>query len=382
MARSGKRPAGGGGRGDVKESLIPAPSERLGSPSEPAPAVVLDGLTKSFPARRGWLETIRHPLSTQYQQVLRGVSCSVREGEFFGLLGPNGAGKTTLFKILATLVLPDSGSATVAGFDVVQDAREVRRVLSPVIADERSLYWRLSSRENLELYGALQGLDKSAARRRAGDLLEVVGLGDTGEKLVGSFSSGMKQRLLIARALIAYPRVLLLDEPTRSLDPVSARRFRAFLHEEIVGRQKCTVLLATHNAEEALELCDRIAILNRGQLLAAGTAQSIASEMGNDRYRLWTSDPGHPGIAALVERGVAQAVTTRQSDDPGWTVLEMDVPGGLERAAQVVAFLTEQGVQIARFEYVELSLADLIERVVEQRGANRGDSGMSGGTDA
>ena len=382
MARSGKRPAGGGGRGDVKESLIPAPSERLGGPSEPAPAVVLDGLTKSFPARRGWLETIRHPLSTQYQQVLRGVSCAVREGEFFGLLGPNGAGKTTLFKILATLVLPDSGSATIAGFDVVQNAREVRRVLSPVIADERSLYWRLSSCANLELYGALQGLDRSDARRRAGELLEVVGLDDTGEKMVGSFSSGMKQRLLIARALIAYPRVLLLDEPTRSLDPVSARRFRAFLSEEIVGRQRCTVLLATHNAEEALELCDRVAVLNRGQLLAAGTAQSIASEMGNDRYRLWTSDPAHPGIAALAERGVVGGITTRESDDPGWAVLEMDVPGGLERAAQVVAFLTEQGVQIARFEYAELSLADLIERVVEQRSVNTGDPGMSGGTDA
>ncbi|HEY9427936.1 MAG TPA: ABC transporter ATP-binding protein [Gemmatimonadaceae bacterium] len=382
MARSSKRPAGGGGRGDVKESLIPAPSERLGSPSEPAPAVVLDGLTKSFPARRGWLETIRHPLSTQYQQVLRGVSCTVREGEFFGLLGPNGAGKTTLFKILATLVLPDSGSATIAGFDVVQNAREVRRVLSPVIADERSLYWRLSSRENLELYGALQGLDRSASRRRAGELLEVVGLDDTGEKMVGSFSSGMKQRLLIARALIAYPRVLLLDEPTRSLDPVSARRFRAFLQEEIVGRQKCTVLLATHNAEEALELCDRVAVLNRGQLLAAGTAQSIASEMGNDRYRLWTSDPGHPGIAALAERGVVEGITTREGDDSGWTVLEMDLPGGLERAAQVVAFLTEQGVPIARFEYAELSLADLIERVVEQRGVKRGEPGTSGGTDA
>jgi len=210
----------------------------------------------------------------------------------------------------------------------------------------------------------------------------VVGLDDTGEKMVGSFSSGMKQRLLIARALIAYPRVLLLDEPTRSLDPVSARRFRAFLQEEIVGRQKCTVLLATHNAEEALELCDRVAVLNRGQLLAAGTAQSIASEMGNDRYRLWTSDPGHPGIAALAERGVVEGITTREGDDPGWTVLEMDLPGGLERAAQVVAFLTEQGVPIARFEYAELSLADLIERVVEQRGVKRGDPGTSGGTDA
>jgi ABC-2 type transport system ATP-binding protein len=142
------------------------------------------------------------------------------------------------------------------------------------------------------------------------------------------------------------------------------------------------VLLATHNAEEALELCDRVAILNRGQLLAAGTAQSIASEMGNDRYRLWTSDPVHPGIIALVERGVVDGIAVRESDDPAWKVLEMDVPGGLERAAQVVAFLTEQGVSIARFEYVELSLADLIERVVEQRAASVDDADTGGGADA
>lgn len=366
----------------MKESLIPAPSAERSGFSDAAPAVVLDGLSKRFPTRRGWLETIRHPGSTQYQEVLRGVSCTVREGEFFGLLGPNGAGKTTLFKILATLVLPDAGTVTIAGFDVVQDARQVRRVLSPVIADERSLYWRLSSRENLELYGALQGLDRTAARRRAGELLEVVGLDDAGEKMVGSFSSGMKQRLLIARALIASPRVLLLDEPTRSLDPISARRFRAFLREEIIGRQRCTVLLATHNAEEALELCDRVAVLDRGELLAAGTAQSIASEMGNDRYRLWTNDPAHPGIAALAERGVVEELTMRQGDDPAWTVVEMDVPGGLERAAQVVAFLTEQGVPIARFEYVELSLADLIERVLEQRGVEKGMPETRGGADA
>ncbi len=366
----------------MRESVIQTPGLERARQAEAAPAVVLDGLSKSFPTRRGWMETIRHPLGTQYQRVLQGVSCEVREGEFFGLLGPNGAGKTTLFKILATLVLPDSGTATIAGLDVVQDARQVRRVLAPVIADERSLYWRLSARENLELYGVLQGLDRRAARSRAGQLLEVVELDDTGSKLAGSFSSGMKQRLLIARALIASPRVLLLDEPTRSLDPVSARRFRAFLREEIIGRQKCTVLLATHNAEEALDLCDRVAVLNRGELLAAGTAQSIASEMGNDRYRLWTSAPRHPGIAALAERGVVESVAEVESDAPGWAVVEMDIPGGLERAAQVVAFLTEQGARIARFEYVELSLADLIERVVEQRGGQGrgGERERRGGT--
>jgi ABC-2 type transport system ATP-binding protein len=331
--------------------------------------VILDGLTKRFPVRRGWLDTARHPLRTEYVPVIRDVSCEIGEGEFFGLLGPNGAGKTTLFKMLATLIIPDAGAATVAGFDVVQDAAAVRRVLAPVIADERSLYWRLSARANLELYGALQGLGKSDARSRATELLHVVGLDDTGAKMVGSFSSGMKQRLLIARALIARPRVLLLDEPTRSLDPISARAFRTFLREEITGRQGCTVLLATHNTEEALELCDRVAVLNRGRLLATGTTQQLAAEIGDERYRLWTREPAHPALASLADRGVVREIAVRGIDDGGWAIVEMEIPGGLDRAAQVTALLGEQGLSIARFERVELALADLIERIVERRGA-------------
>ncbi|HEY7877177.1 MAG TPA: ABC transporter ATP-binding protein [Gemmatimonadaceae bacterium] len=330
--------------------------------------VVLDGLSKRFPVRRGWMDMLRHPRRVTYTPVLREVSAQVREGEFFGLLGPNGAGKTTLFKMLATLILPDAGTATIAGYDIVQEAPNVRHVLAPVIADERSLYWRLSASENLELYGALQGLDRAAARERSNELLRIVGLEETNLKMVASFSSGMKQRLLIARALIGAPRVLLLDEPTRSLDPVSARQFRTFLREEIAGRQRCTVLLATHNAEEALELCDRVAVLDRGRLLATGTTAQLSRDIGDERYRLSTRDPHHPGLAALAERGVARDVEGRGTDDEGWFQVEMEIPGGAERAAQVLAFLTEQGLPISRFERVTLSLADLIERIVQRGG--------------
>ncbi|HEU4642760.1 MAG TPA: ABC transporter ATP-binding protein [Gemmatimonadaceae bacterium] len=351
-----------------------ARTEPLSPNTSRAPTVVLDGLGKRFPERRRWAEMIRHPRRTTWVKVVQGVSVSIGEGEFFGLLGPNGAGKTTLFKMLATLIIPDEGTATIAGYDVVQDAAAVRRVLAPVIADERSLYWRLTATANLELYGALQGLDGAESRRRAEELLRVVGLEDAREKIVGSFSSGMKQRLLIARALIARPRVLLLDEPTRSLDPISARAFRTFLREEISGRQRCTVLLATHNAEEALELCDRVAVLDRGRLLAAGTAERLSREIGDERYRLFTKDPAHPGIAALGERGVAVGIVERGVDEDGWTRVEMEIPGGAERAAQVVAFLVEQGVSVSRFERVNLSLADLIERIVQRGRREAGDA--------
>jgi ABC-2 type transport system ATP-binding protein len=353
----------------------PATPARAASLTATAPrghAVVLDGVTKHFPVRRGWTEMLRHPFHRASTPVVQGVSCEIAEGEFFGLLGPNGAGKTTLFKMLATLIIPDEGRATVGGYDVVQDAAAVRRVLAPVIADERSLYWRLSARENLELYGALQGLDGTAARTRAAELLRVVGLDDAGGKIVAAFSSGMKQRLLIARALIARPKILLLDEPTRSLDPLSARALRAFLREEIVQRQGCTVLLATHNAEEALELCTRVGVLDRGRLLAAGTAEALSREIGDERYRLWTRAPAHPGIAALAERGIVRDVAVQSTDEPGWVRVEMEIPGGLDRASQVTAFLVEQGVVVARLERAALSLAELIERVVAHASAKEG----------
>ena len=351
----------------------------VGAVSERAPAVgdardyavVLDGISKSFPVRRGWGAMVRHPFARPMAPVLRNISCAVSEGEFFGLLGPNGAGKTTLFKMLATLVLPDAGTATVRGFDVVAESARVREVLAPVIADERSLYWRLTSFQNLELFAALQGMRGATVRTRVEEVLHVVGLSDTADKIVGAFSSGMKQRLLIARALVAQPKILLLDEPTRSLDPISARTFRAFLREEISGRQGCTVLLATHSADEVMELCNRVAVLDRGRLLATGTTDSLARELGEERYALFTSHPNHPALATLVQRGVVSALLVRGAEDD-WTRVEMELTGGMERAAQIVATLVEQGVPIARFERVPLPLADLIDRIVR-----RGDAEAS-----
>ena len=337
----------------------------LAASDRTAHAVVLEGISKSFPVRRAWGEMLRHPTHTPRAPVLQNISLAVAEGEFFGLLGPNGAGKTTLFRMLATLVLPDSGTATVGGYDVVSQSAKVRSVLAPVIADERSLYWRLTASQNLELFATLQGLRGAAVQRRVKEVLDVVGLGDTAEKIVAAFSSGMKQRLLIARALVAQPRVLLLDEPTRSLDPISARGFRTFLREEISGRQGCTVLLATHSADEVLELCTRVAVLDHGRLLATGTTTSLARDLGEERYALYTRNASHPALAALVQRGVVGALLARGNED-GWARVDMEIAGGMERASQVVATLGEQGVVIARFERVPLPLADLIDRIVHR----------------
>ena len=347
----------------------------LASPAvvRPHPAsdavVRVEGLSKRFPVRRTVADVVRHPRARRWQESVRDVRFDVGAGEFFGLLGPNGAGKTTLFKMLATLVIPDAGTATIAGHDVVRHPDRVRRVLTPVIADERSLNWRLSAAENLRLFAALHGLPRRAADTRVGELLATVGLDEAGEKLAGQFSSGMRQRLLVARALLARPRVLLLDEPTRSLDPIGARAFRRFLQDDIVGRHGCTVLLATHTAEEALGLCDRVAVLDRGRLLAVGPARALAEEVGDERYTVLTSTPDHPAFVALERRGALRLLGRRPSDVAGWTTVELDVPGGAEASARVARALVEEGVVLARLERTALPLADLLERVVARRRA-------------
>lgn len=330
------------------------------------PIVRIRGVGKRFPIRRPWSQTLLHPFSPEYQQALVGIDLDIQPGEFFGLLGQNGAGKTTLFKILATLVLPDEGTASVLGYDVEREAGTVRSLLTPVIANERSLYWRLSARDNLELYAALHGLSGREARKAIDRRLEVVGLHDVGAKQVGLFSSGMKQRLLIARALLAEPRILLLDEPTRSLDPITARDFREFLAEEIGKRQSCTVLLATHDREEVAELCGRVGVLDEGRLLAVGTPDELMRGMRIHRFRVWTKDPDHPAFAEPSLMLKATVANRYEAGPDGWTRLDLDIEEGADRAAEILHDLSTAGARISRFEREELPLADLIERAIDR----------------
>ncbi len=331
------------------------------------PALRLRHLSKRFRVRRGLIASLRQPKAASWVHAVQDVSCDVQPGEFFGLLGPNGAGKTTLFKMLATLTSPDEGSATVYGADVMRAPRDVRRMVAPVAADERGLHWRLSALENLRLFATLYDLRAAAMAARVDEVLGVVGLRGAEHRVVGTYSSGMRQRLLIARALLIRPRVLLLDEPTRSLDPVSARDFRNFLREQVAGPNKCTVVMATHSAEEALELCDRVAVLHRGRLLAVGAARALEREFSDDRYRIRTREPEHPGWRALESSGRIERRTVGEMEGDGWTPVECQVSGGRDAAAQVLGTLVASGVAVADFERVELSLADLIERIVASR---------------
>jgi ABC-2 type transport system ATP-binding protein len=206
-------------------------------------------------------------------EAVRGVSFAIREGELFGLLGPNGAGKTTTIKMLITLLLPTSGSAQVLGYDVVRDARQVRGRVGYVFGGDRGLYERLSALDNLRYFAELYAVEQRRQRARIDELLALVGLKGRERERVESYSRGMRQRLHIARGLLHDPQVLFLDEPTIGVDPVGARELRALIAS--LTHAGKTVLLTTHYMFEADSLCDRIAVIAKGEIVAQGTPQEL-----------------------------------------------------------------------------------------------------------
>jgi ABC-2 type transport system ATP-binding protein len=215
------------------------------------PAILLRDVSKSFAAR----------------EVLREVNLEVAPGTIVGLLGSNGAGKTTLLEILSTLLLPSSGQAFVLGHDVVAEAAEVRRLIGYCPCGFDSFYPRLSAAANLEFFAALNGFSLHAGRRRLDAVFDLLGVNGTRHLEFQRHSSGMKQKLVLGRALLADPQLLLLDEPTKSLDPAAQRAVWALLRTEIVGKLSKTIVLVTHSLTEAQEVCDRVIALEDGRIV-------------------------------------------------------------------------------------------------------------------
>ena len=201
------------------------------------------------------------------------VSFEVEKGELFGLLGPNGAGKTTTVKMLTTLLIPTGGSASVMGYDVVKNAKDVQRRIGFIFGGERGLYWRLSGLDNLRYFASLYQVDPEVSKKRIPYLLDLVGLLDRGSEKVGGYSRGMKQRLHVARTLLHDPEVLFLDEPTIGLDPVGAREFRQVIRN--LQSENKTILLTTHYMFEADALCQRIAVIDQGRIVALDTPANL-----------------------------------------------------------------------------------------------------------
>jgi ABC-2 type transport system ATP-binding protein len=321
-----------------------------------ASAIELHGITKRFRADRSVLRRWRGAAGTAPVAVLDDVSLTVGRGEIFGLVGANGAGKTTLLKILSTVLLPDAGRFVVDGLDGLSDAAAVRHKIAVVPADERALFWRLSAYENVRLFAGLFGLTGSTADDAIHRALALVGLEQTGAQMVGSFSSGMRQRTLLARALVTQPPILILDEPTRSLDPVTARDLRQFIRSVLCEQLGSTILLATHNTEEALQLCDRAALLVRGRVVACDTLTRLQAAVGGARVRVRV-DAAHEARARAL---LHLPVDTITPPTDGLVTLYATLPD-LVHAPVVVEALVRASVRVAEFAPVALTLADLLE---------------------
>lgn len=240
--------------------------------------VLFDSVHKTFDRtpfpffRKGKVET----------RALSGLSLNVAQGEVLALLGPNGSGKSTALKLIATILLPDRGSVWVSGFDTRRNELEVRRQVGFALASERSFFPRLTVRENLDFFAALEDLPRSERRHRIDEVIEEVAMQANANKQVMKLSAGMLQRLAIARALLKRPRVLLLDEATRSLDPAAASRFWELVRNLASG--ETSVVLATHNFDEAVAAADRVAVLRSGELLGTRRLAGLSAEQLREYY--------------------------------------------------------------------------------------------------
>ena len=314
--------------------------------------------------------------------ALDGVTLEVAPGELFGLLGPNGAGKTTLIKILTTLLLPTSGTARVFGFDVARETRKLRRIMNMVSGGEQSGYGLLTVREQLWMFSQFYGLSVGDGRRRVDELIEAVGLSEQRGQKVSSLSTGQRQKMNVARGLLNDPWILFLDEPTLGLDVAAARSIRELVQGWKAAVPGRTVLLTTHYMAEADELCQRIAIVDRGRILAIGTPDELKRRVQRESIFRLELDRLDRGPAALRELpGVVNAVGSTESDpsdgDQRVVVnLVLQEDGAL---GNVVSALSGLGASILALRKSEPTLEDVF---VELVGRGFGEDGSGDGRQA
>jgi ABC-2 type transport system ATP-binding protein len=303
-------------------------------------AVEARDLTKTF--RAGWFHRRR-------TEALRGASLEVPRGAIFGLLGPNGAGKTTLLSILATLLLPDSGSASILGYDVVREAFAIRRRLN-MASGNASFVWSLRPAEVLTFYGRLYGLSGRRLAGRVSELIERFELGSHRKTEYNELSTGLKQRLALAKALLNDPEVLFLDEPTLGLDPDVSIRIRA--HIAALRRERgTTIILTTHYMREAEQLCDTIAFIKSGRILAQGTADELKRQIRIGEVIVLRLDP--PVVQGLAERNGVLALHTRGDR------IECTVDTAEKRLPEILRWLHEQGVLVRDCQVTEPELEEV-----------------------
>lgn len=312
----------------------------------------------------GRIYKIRHAKKGESKTLaaLENVNLQVSEGEVFGLLGPNGAGKTTLIKILTTLLAPSSGWAKVAGLDVLQQPDLIRQRINMVSGGESSGYGLLTVRENLWMFSQFYGIPSKEANARIKTLLEVVGLADRANSRSSNLSTGLRQKMNIVRGFLTDPQVLFLDEPTLGLDVGAARDVRQLVRQWMDDDRRRTVLLTTHYLVEAEELCERVAIINKGKVLACDTPQALKQQLQKEAIFQIELDTPQP-LNMTAFSNLTGMNSCRLVSENGAT--RVDVTLKEEAAlAQVIASLTEQSARILSLQKREPTLEDVFVKLV------------------
>lgn len=295
-------------------------------------ALEVSDLRKEFIAKTGSpFRKKREALS-----AVDGVDFSIEPGEIFSLLGPNGAGKTTCIKMLATLLIPTSGVARVFGHDVVREEAQVRRLMTAVLPGERTLFWKLTVRENLRYFGSLYGLSRSYADARIAELTGYFGVEDKLSTLVEKLSTGQRQKVVLCRALLPDPSLILLDEPTLGLDPNAARQLRALIRG--IRDEGKTVLLTTHYMYEADELSDRIAIINKGRIVAMDTPAALKASLDARQIIRVQTDVWTPACEEAFEAAFPgnEVELDRRADNVVLTIFVRRGPIAVGELAQII----------------------------------------------
>jgi ABC-2 type transport system ATP-binding protein len=328
-------------------------------------AIRTENLTRTYrrKSRRGWFR--KKPDDSPKEFVaLNLVNLEVRPGELFGLLGPNGAGKTTLIKILTTLLAPTSGKASVDGLDVETQARELRPRINMVSGGESSGYGILTVRENIWLFARIYGVPNHLIKERTDRMLEVVGLADKASSRVSHLSTGQRQKMNFCRGFITDPKILFLDEPTLGLDVTAARNIRQFIRQWMKEGSQRTILLTTHYMAEADELCDRLAIVDRGKILACDTPANLKRQVQEHPMFSLSLAPGVDGIPDVSRLPGVHHST--KSETP--TTIELQVALDEEPAiGGVVQKIAGSGAKILTLKKVEPTLEDVFIELVGHR---------------
>lgn len=321
-------------------------------------SIITKGIRKTYKKSEGGFSFRRKSAETIV--ALDDVDLSIEKGELFGLLGPNGAGKTTLIKILSTLIIPDAGTALVNGYDVLKEPGKVRASIGVVSSGERSLYWKLTARENLEYFARLYKVPDDLARRRIGELLSMMRLEDRADELVEKYSSGMRQKLAIARAMLHDPDILLLDEPTLGLDPSFSKSIRSFIREELNRKQGKTVLLTTHYMEEADQMCDRVAFINKGRIIAVDPPERLKTMIGkNEVLKIIVNELEDNVLSTMKTLPFLEDYGVSDAGQDGGKVVRMYMKDVDAHVQEIVGFFSKSGCRILSLSVEKPTLEDV-----------------------